>query len=112
MISRTSPSPRWWTLVILAALLSAGAYAAQVLAGGDVPLWLAVTLTSVGGIATAAVILLAAAQTVTEARTRREAEAAARDAEELAAAAVANFQVALNDIFLPFSEILNRAVTA
>lgn len=92
-------------------MLAAGAYVAQVIAGADLPFWQIIALTIFGGLATAAVIVLAAVQTAGEARKRREAEAASADAAALASQAVQGFQEALNDIFLPFSGILARAVT-
>ncbi|MBW0101636.1 GAF domain-containing protein [Pseudonocardia sp. KRD291] len=102
---------RWWTLGIIAAVLAAAAYVAQVVAGTNIKPWQVVTLTVVGGLATAAVIVLAAVQTFAQAKARQEAEAAADDASELATRAVTKFEIALNDIFLPYSDILSKAVT-
>jgi hypothetical protein len=112
MASSTNSTRRWWALGFGAAALSSAAYVAQVVAGADLPSWQVVTLTALGGLASAAVIILAAIQTSTEAKARREAEAAADDASALATSAVAAFEIALNDIFLPFSDILSKAVTA
>jgi type II secretory pathway pseudopilin PulG len=107
-----SPQTIFWGASIAAALLAAGAYVAQIIAGADISQGKMVSLAVVGAIATAAALLLASAQAASEARERREAEAAASDAERLAADAVTKFQVALNDIFLPFSDLLAKAVTA
>jgi hypothetical protein len=106
-----APSRRWWILGVIAAILSAGAYMAQVVTGTDISDDWTVVLMIVGPVATAAVILLAALQGATEARARREAEAVAIDAATLAEHAVSDFQEALNDIFLPFSSLLSKAVT-
>lgn len=88
---------RRWGATIFAGLAAAAAYTAQILAN-DSPTWLKWTLAGVGGVATVIALIIPL-------RGRAKAEDAARRAES-------RYRVALNDVLLPLTDILDRVATA
>ncbi len=91
---------RWfrrWGATIFAGLAAAAAYAAQIHAN-DSPTWLKWTLAVLGGVATVIALVIPI-------RGRAKAEDAAKRADS-------HYRVALNDVLLPLTDILDSVVTA
>jgi GAF domain-containing protein len=96
---------RWWGGAIFAAICAGAAFLAQVQAGEHLSEWASWVIKTGGTVATVIALLLPARQTWVELRGRE-------DAEELAKAAVANYQLALRSVLLPLTDIFDRIITA
>lgn len=96
---------RWWGGTVFAAMCAATAFIAQVQAGEHLSEWASWSIKLGGAGATVVALLLPARQTWTEVRARE-------DAEQLAKAEVANYQLALRSVLLPLTDLLDRIITA
>jgi GAF domain-containing protein len=86
-------------------MCAGAAFLAQVQAGEHFSEWASWSIKTGGTVATIIALLLPARQTWVEVRGRE-------DAEQLAKAAVANYQLALRSVLLPLTDIFDRIVTA
>jgi GAF domain-containing protein len=96
---------RWWGGAIFAAICAGAAFIAQVQAGEQLSPWASTTIKVGGAVATVIALLLPARQTWLEVRVRE-------DAEQLAKAAVTNYQLAFRSVLLPLTDIFDRIITA
>jgi GAF domain-containing protein len=81
------------------------AFVAQVEAGEHLSEWASWSIKVGGAVATVVALLLPARQTWVEVRVRE-------DAEQLAKAAVTNYQLALRSVLLPLTDLFDRIITA
>lgn len=95
----------WWGGTILAALCAGAAFIAQAEAAENLSPWASWTIKLGGAGATVVALLLPARQTWTEVRARE-------DAEQLAKAAVTNYQLVLRSVLLPLTDIFDQIITA
>ena len=96
---------RWWGGSVLAAMCAGLAFVAQVQAGEHLSEWASWTIKIGGAVATVIALLLPARQTWLEVRVRE-------DAEQLAKAAVTNYQLAVRSVLLPLTDLFDRIITA
>jgi GAF domain-containing protein len=96
---------RWWGGALFAATCAGFAFIAQVQAGEHLPAWASWSIKIGGTVATVMALLLPARQTWVEVRGRE-------DAEQLAKAAVANYQLVVSSILFPLTDLFDRIITA
>lgn len=96
---------RWWGGAVLAAVCAGAAFVAQVEAGEQLSPWASMTIKVGGAVATVIALLLPARQTWLEVQVRE-------DAEQLAKAAVTNYQLAVRSVLLPLTDLFDRIITA
>jgi hypothetical protein len=95
----------WWGGTVLAAMCAGAAFIAQAEAAENLSPWVSWAIKLGGAGATVVALLLPARQTWTEVRARE-------DAEQLAKAAVTNYQLALRSVLLPLTDIFDQIITA
>ncbi|MGH3753537.1 MAG: GAF domain-containing protein [Pseudonocardiaceae bacterium] len=96
---------RWWGGAVVAAICAGAAFIAQVQAGEQLSPWVSTTIKVGGAVATVIALLLPARQTWLEVQVRE-------DAEQLAKAAVTNYQLAIRSVLLPLTDLFDRIITA
>lgn len=95
---------RWWGGALVAAACAGAAFVVQVQAGEHLSTWTSLSIKIGGTAATVIALLLPARQTWIEVRERE-------DAQQLATAAEANYQLALY-VLLPLADIFHQIVVA